>query len=111
MGLAKSNGDAVEALLVDVPEVDSGGSVPGHQVPRRSGGGGRVVYGGRGGGEDGVILEGNPFDFVFGRDGAPLLYIPIVHVEIEPHFCFLALSLFCYATAMRPQGTPGMSFQ
>jgi hypothetical protein len=92
LGLAKSNGDAVEALLVEVPEVDSGGSVPGHQVSRRSGGGGRVVYGGRGGGEDGVILEGNPFDFFFGRDGAPLLYIPIIHVEIEPHFCLLALS-------------------
>lgn len=94
LGLAESNGDAVEALLVEVPEVDSGGSVPGHQVSRRCGGRGRVVCGGGGGGrgEYGVVLEGNPFHFVFGCDGAPLLYLPIVQVEVEPHFCSLALS-------------------
>jgi len=92
LGLAESNRDAVEALLVEIPEVDSGGSVPGHQVSRQCGGGRRVVCGGGGGGEDGVVLEGNPFHFVFGCDGAPLLYIPIVHVEVEPHFCLLALS-------------------
>lgn len=65
-----------------VPVVEPGGTVPCHQVPRKRGHG-RV---GGGGGEDRVVVKGNPLHFVFGRDGAPLPYIRIVQVEIEPHF-------------------------
>ena len=75
LGFAESNRDAMEAAFVGVPEVEPGGSVPGHKVSRRwRGGGGSVVFGGGGGGggEDWVVLKGNPFHFFFGRDGTPL---------------------------------------
>lgn len=72
----------MKAEKVGVPEVEARSSVPSQEISRRSERGG---YGG-GGGEDRVVLEGNPFDIVFGRRGPSLLWFCFLQIEVEPHF-------------------------
>ncbi|PON37551.1 hypothetical protein PanWU01x14_319230 [Parasponia andersonii] len=84
-GLAKPNGDPLKAELVGVPEVEAGSSVPSQEISGPWAGVGVVVWAG-GRGEDRVVLEGNPFDLVFGRGGPYLIRFLLLKVQVEPHF-------------------------
>lgn len=49
---------------------------------------------GGGGGEDRMVVEWDPFDFVFGGGGPARLRFSFLQVEVEPHSRTVALFLY-----------------